>query len=144
MNGGETTGSSNGTMGDSATRIARGDGFGNSVVVESNGRVTYAYILRRRDIVGDVWLYNQVDPTPMDNWDDPERMPFLNKREFVRTDSLRCDSVEDLFIRWTSQEDRLSAVIYVGGELLAKLEEGACPGSCRNASHNGPLAKVLR
>jgi hypothetical protein len=53
-----------------------------SVIIEDDGRVAYAYLMKDENIIGDVWLYNQLDAPENTNWDH-KKMPFLNPIEFI-------------------------------------------------------------
>src|SRR4030095_4225145 len=50
---------------------------------EDDGKVAYAYLLWKDDIVGDVWLYNRCPTPDIPEWTDRTRIPFANPREFV-------------------------------------------------------------
>lgn len=54
-----------------------------SVIIEDDGRVCYAYLLLRQEIIGDVWLYNQ-SATPIQTAWNREDMPFLNPVEYIK------------------------------------------------------------
>jgi hypothetical protein len=116
-----------------------------SVVIEDDGNVAYAYLLRDRKIVGDVWLYNQ-KPTPArPEWDDKTKIPFLNPASYIQQPKIFRQITQDSEVRveWLQRNGVTGAAIYIRGELHATVFEGEKPGSCRLAKNDGPLAKRL-
>jgi len=55
-----------------------------SVVIEDDGKVAYAYLLNKDEIVSDVWLYNQRQTPEQPEWTEKSRMPFLNPRNYAK------------------------------------------------------------
>lgn len=43
------------------------------LIIEDNGRVAYAYLLKNEKIIGDVWLYNRC-VSPKKNWMEEGRI----------------------------------------------------------------------
>jgi hypothetical protein len=119
--------------------------LGYSVVVEDDDRVAYAYLLRGKDIIGDVWLYNRFNTPEFPEWREKKEPPFLNSAEYTQDDSFRpIHGEEEVAISWVSSHCALNRVeISVRGRLVAALEPGSKPGWCCNARKNGPLARVL-
>jgi hypothetical protein len=114
------------------------------VVVEDDGRVVYAYLLREQEIVADVWLSNRAVPSKPE-WLEPnasERMPFLNPLPFVDPKSRGVTglAVEDLRTRW--REGGL-VELCLGEVTVATLAPGERPGRCVYADMDGPLAVCL-
>lgn len=120
---------------------------GYSVVFDDDGKVAYAYMLDQGDdIIADVWLYNRCATPSEPEWRDPDNMPFANPVGFVKEDieTITTNKIEDVKIDWGLSSDNLiQAGIYIRGNLMAILVEGAKPGRSFMASKNGPLAKVL-
>jgi hypothetical protein len=111
-----------------------------AVVLEDDGRVAYAYLLRDESLVSDVWLYN-VEATPEHvDWKDRSAMPFLNPRGFCAdelTPRLREDAV--IYCRWLPH----AVEVLIDEVLIARLEPGAKPGWSKLAARSGPLARPL-
>ena len=118
-----------------------------TIVVEDNGKVCYAYLLdERREIFGDVWLYNRC-PTPVEpEWQEKADGPFANPASCSRQDSsFRLPvSVGDISVEWSEARGVETARIYLSNRYFAKLVDGAKPGWSLLAAKDGPLAQVLR
>lgn len=119
-----------------------------SIIIEEDGKVCYAYLLFEKNIIGDVWLYNQ-EPTPTDvPWRSKENMPFLNPMGFAK-ETNEIPTIEDeseVRIEWKFLNGECSfgqADILVRGKLVAVLKENSKPGWSLNAKNDGPLARVL-
>ena len=114
-----------------------------SLIVEDDGRVSYAYLLNEDNIISDVWLYNQ-EKTPNEvNWEDPNNMPFLNPQEYVLDDAtipIKDDS--DIEISWVYQNDLKEVKIYIRGRLTAILSPNLFPGFSLLVCKDGPLAQT--
>lgn len=111
------------------------------LIVEDNGKVAYAYLLREKRIVGDVWLYNQA-PTPDEpEWKDRGQMPFLNSSRYCTQpgDFKPLKSLDDISVDWLQD----GAAIKIRGALFATVAVGQKPGSSKFAAHDGPLARVF-
>jgi len=113
---------------------------GLAVVLDDDDRVAYAYLIEDDQIVGDVWLYNVLEPPETVNWEDTSAMPFLNPRDLCKSEKAR---------RLTSQSSVQCAwfdtgvEVRVDGVLWARLERGSKPGWSRLAARPGPLAIPL-
>lgn len=109
-----------------------------SVIVESDERVAYAYLLRNGNIIGDVWLCNTVPPPDKVDWQDPSQMPFQNPIENCsdRPMPSLAGSVE---CRWWGE----MVEIVASGERIARLCPGASPGWSLMAAKDSPFAKIL-
>lgn len=120
--------------------------FGYSVVIEDDNRVAYAYLMRDKKIVGDVWLYNRGEPPNEPEWRDTSMMPFANAREYAREYSIQViPDLASIVVSWLGSKDGLQKVeLHVDNEIFAAIAPGARPGWSRNAIKDGPLAQVLR
>ncbi|MFD0751216.1 hypothetical protein ACFQZS_13780 [Mucilaginibacter calamicampi] len=116
-----------------------------SVRIEDNSRVAYAYLYEGEDIVGDVWLYNQIEPPQTSFW-LPEDMPFLNPKEYLLPDAAIKPITDESQIRceWTeSKDDGLIEVgLYIRDKFIASVAVGAKPGWSVLVAKDGPLAYV--
>ncbi len=123
-----------------------GDGE-ESVFIEDNGRVAYAYIMDAAgEICGDVWLYNRCGAPEEPEWTSPDGFPLANARHYVKPDAdfALPTSPSDFSVRWSRADDRRPvAEILIRGRLLARLACGIRPGWCALAAQDGPLATVL-
>jgi hypothetical protein len=109
-------------------------------VLEDDGRVAYAYLLKDRKIVADVWLYNVGESPESTNWRDKSAMPFLNPRGFCSDGKLpRLDSATNIDCSWFVD----GVEVRVDGRLVARLVAGVHPGWSYLARLAGPLAKPL-
>jgi hypothetical protein len=117
-----------------------------SVIIEDDGRVAYAYLMNSNAIIGDVWLYNQLE-TPMDNsWQDEDQQPpYLNSVEY--TDNLlkveNGDVLEQVDVKWNIYGSVIEVLLEFRNGLKAKLCSGSRPGWTNNAKKEGPLAAVF-
>ena len=114
-----------------------------SAVFEDDGKVAYAYLRKGADIIGDVWLYNHGEAPVEPGWEDPSRMPFANPREFINPNPF--DPVKDISevgFNWV-EGDPLTLLIFIRGDLFARLIPGSQPGWSKLAIKDGPLALVL-
>jgi hypothetical protein len=111
-----------------------------AVVLEDDGKVAYAYLLRDEKIVGDVWLYN-VAPTPEDvDWTDRAQLPFLNPRRFCQEGFFpRLTADAAVSCEW--QEN--SVDVALNEEVVARIMVGEKPGRSKLAAGHGPLARPL-
>jgi len=115
-------------------------GSGRALILEDDGRVAYAYLLDNEKLVGDVWLYNVIEAPITVNWDDESQMPFLNPRQFCRSESIpRLQQQSIVECAWFDK----GVEVTIDGTLIARLESGAKPGWSRLARQPGPLAKPL-
>jgi len=115
------------------------------LVFDDDGRVAWAY-LRAPDgeIIGDVWLYNRVEPPDEADFTDPSAAPFLNPAVLAKAlDQPPAESPADVTVEWTLAEDVLTADVFLRGALLARPTPGSQPGWSTLARDNGPLARVL-
>jgi len=114
-----------------------------SVVIEDDGKVAYAYLLKEEHIIGDVWLYNQAE-TPADpDWTDKESLPFLNGQEFVRDNITPILNVDEVRVEWTDDLEVGGVLLYIRDQFTAKLTINSKPGWSTNVTKDGPLARTI-
>jgi hypothetical protein len=115
-----------------------------SVVVEDDGRVAYAYLLRDGKIATDVWLYNHASAP--DSFDPAERgKPPRNPAKYCTIpppepihDDREVEAV------WDAPGGEVKSVtILVRGALAARLAPNVRPGWSAGAARDGPAARVL-
>ena len=117
-----------------------------SLVVEDDGRVAYGYLLVDKEIIGDVWLYNQAETPSAPEWKDESKAPFLNPSAYVDqpSDFAPITSSSELRIKWVTENGEIvGAHIFIRGRHHATVRRAQKPGACRFARKDGPLAKVL-
>jgi hypothetical protein len=123
-----------------------GDGL-HRCVVEDNGRVAYAYLIREGKMIGDLWLYNQAETPIEPEWRDRTKMPFLNPIAFVDTSTMAqpLQSEDDLEAEWEVGADGVATRVrlYLYGCLYGVLAPAAKPGWSVAVVKDGPLAKLL-
>lgn len=123
-------------------RLLRLDGpHSQAVVLDDDGRVAYAYLLENENVVGDVWLYNVVDSPESPEWPDPSNAPFLNPKDFCKTNEKlsRLDDESAVTCGWFEGGVDVS----IEGRWVARLVRGAKPGWSLLAAKRGPLALPL-
>ena len=110
-----------------------------SLVIEDDDRVAYAYLLRGRQVIADVWLYNVIEAPDAVDWRDKTQLPFLNPKSLCLPATERiCDAASVACVWSTGGVD-----VLVKGQQLARLENGVKPGWSSYARKPGPLAKPL-
>jgi hypothetical protein len=117
-----------------------------SLAIEEDGRVAYAYLMNEEDIIGDIWLYNQISTPIKVDWEDVEAMPFLNPEEYVKVHVPPIAHADEIALQWVSNDHDNSVKevsIYIRQKLIAKLSPGSTPGWSTTVIKDGPLAKVL-
>lgn len=113
-----------------------------SVLIEDDDKVCYAYLLRGKRIVGDIWLYN-IAPTPNEaEWHSKENLPFLNPEEFVKENLEPFDAWSPVEVTWDFSEE-IVANIFLASRLIAMLKEGSYPGWSSLVTKDGPLAQKI-
>ena len=116
-------------------------------IIEDNGRVAYAYLVKGNTTVGDLWLYNQAESPIEPEWRDRTKMPFLNPVSFVDSVSMAqpLKTSDDLAVVWELDQDGIvtKAKLFLFGQLYGVLAPLAKPGWCIAALKDGPLAKTL-
>jgi hypothetical protein len=116
-------------------------------VVEDNGRVAYAYLIRDNKMIGDLWLYNQAESPAEPEWRDRTKMPFLNPASFVDVGTMAepLQSSDDIAAEWELGGDGVATklALYLHGQLYGILAPMVKPGWCIAVLKDGPLAKRL-
>jgi hypothetical protein len=116
-------------------------------VVDDNGRVAYAYLIRHEEIVGDLWLYNQAAAPTDTDCSKRDDMPFLNPVALVNVSQMAAPLLSDADVsaEWIMDSDGLAnkVLLYLHGRLYGVLALMAKPGWCVAALQDGPLAKRL-
>ncbi len=115
-----------------------------SIIIEDDGSVAYAYLLKDEKIVGDVWLYNQGIAPAVVDWKNKD-VPFLNPSVFLLSERTIAPikKESDFNIKWTLENQKVQANIYIRGALIACLKPGDFPGFSTLVCKDGPLAKAL-
>ena len=117
-----------------------------SLIIDDDGKVSYAYLLDGEEIIADVWLYNQAKTPDLGIWDSLEEIPFLNTVEYVNENITIAplSDPKEIFIKWEFKNDSLEQVsIFIRDQLTAILKPGSKPGWSICAKKNSRLAKVL-
>lgn len=113
-----------------------------SAIFEDDGKVAYAYLRNGTHIVGDVWLYNHGEAPVEPEWEDPSRMPFANPKEFTSPNLFQpVKDPSEVAFKWV--EDLPTLLIFIRGDLFARLIPGSKPGWSKLAIKDGPLAMVF-
>lgn len=115
-----------------------------SFLIEANGEVCYVYLLLNNEIIGDVWLGNQIVPSAQANFSDPEKMPFLNPKEYLLNPKELMIDFEPVSVRWDLSLGLRRVTICFLNDIKVVLEEGTKPGWSNRVKQDGPLAKVIR
>jgi len=117
-----------------------------SVIIEDDGKVAYAYLLYHEEIIGNVWLYNQKKTPDNVDWSNEDLMPFLNPREFVRTELKPLTKRHKIELVWKVDNEPgfVSVCIYINDKMIAKMTDGSKPGWSTIVLKDGPLAKIIR
>jgi hypothetical protein len=112
---------------------------------EDDGKVAYAYLLWKDDIIGDVWLYNRCPTPDIPEWTDRTNIPFANPREFVGEGAHLTRGIQpaDVIVDWEYKCDKPVAYVYLFQKLFGVVGVGDKPGYARAAVKNGPLARIL-
>src|SRR5258705_8954143 len=117
-----------------------------SLIIDDDGKVSYAYLLDGEEIIADVWLYNQANTPDLAISDSLDEIPFLNTLEYVNENIIMAplSDSKDIFIKWEFKNDKLEQVsIFIRDRLSAILKPGSKPGWSICAKKDGRLAKVL-
>jgi len=117
-----------------------------SLIIDDDGKDSYAYLLDGREIIADVWLYNQAKTPELAIWDSLDEVPFLNTVEYVNENIIivPLSDPKDILIKWEFKNDELEQVsIFIRDRLSAILKPGSKPGWSISAKKDSRLAKVL-
>jgi hypothetical protein len=115
-------------------------------IFEDDGRVAYAYVVKDKRILADVWVYNRAPAPAEPEWRDRERAPFLNPRDHVSDEAEQftpAASDDHVALEWMNEGDARVVVVKVHGQVVAKVGPGMRPGFAALARRDGPLARVL-
>jgi hypothetical protein len=121
---------------------------GLTAILEDDGRVAYAYLVRDKRIVADVWVYNRCATPAEPEWSKgtTRRPPFANSSGFVNS-AVAIElptSNDDVSFAWHVRADGTPEVaIHVGAVHAASLAESETPGRALLAGKDGPVARVL-
>ena len=116
-----------------------------SLIIEDNGKVAYAYLLKKRNIISDVWLYNQQTTPSTVDWTNKKDLPFLNPKNYIlnnRVFSPIKNQIE-VKIKWDLLDEAKRVRIYIRNELIAVLGPNLFPGYSSLVCKDGPLAKKI-
>jgi len=114
-----------------------------SIIIEDDGKVAYAYLLREEEIIGDVWLYNNQDSPVTVNWHNEENMPFINPLCYIDRSIEPINIDKDVEIVWEYKSDVIKVLVYIHKELIAILKPESKPGWSLLVKEDGPLAKKM-
>jgi len=116
-----------------------------SLIIEDDGKVAYAYLLKGNGIISDVWLYNQQRTPDTTDWTNKDDMPFLNPKNYILDNRIfspiKDDS--DVEIEWSISNQIEKAKIYIRNELIAILVPNLFPGYSSLVYEDGLLAKII-
>ncbi len=114
-----------------------------SIIIEDDGRVAYAYLLKDEDIIADVWLYNHELAPAVANWEESD-VPFINATIFIKAEAYAnpIQNENELDFKWALANEIIVVSIYINGILIACLKPGDFPGFSTMVVKDGPLAKV--
>jgi hypothetical protein len=114
-----------------------------SLIIEDDGRVSYAYLLKDRDIISDVWLYNQQESPDNTNWTNRDEMPFLNPKEYLYEGKSipPIESDSDVKLDWKYGDELYVVNVFIREERIAVLKPDLRPGFSIMVREDGPLAK---
>jgi hypothetical protein len=114
--------------------------------IEDNGVVCYAYYLVDNRVSGMVWLYNR-NPIEINEWsetDRREKLTPLNLSAYVSQARFELPSgPADFSVMWGFRDQVRESAIYIRGTLHAVVGIADHPGWCRLAIRDGPLARAL-
>lgn len=73
-----------------------------SIIIEDDGKVAYAYLILAKEIIGDLWLYNNATAPEEINWKQQE-LPYLNPLTFLKEGIQIAPIVnrQELLCHWT-------------------------------------------
>jgi len=117
-----------------------------SLIIDDDGKVSYAYLLDGEEIIADVWLYNQAKTPDLAIGGSLDEIPFLNTVEYVNENIIMTplSDPKDIFIKWEFKNGKLEQVsIFIRDRLSAILKPGSKPGWSICAKKDSRLAKVL-
>src|SRR5690349_6643253 len=116
-----------------------------TVIVEDDDNVAYAYLLRGRKIVADVWLYNRSSTPRVPPWRTGAKMPFRNSAEYVAGLGVMDDvTPEAVTVSWKQDESDAGpcVTVCIHQQPVAWLVPSAKPGWSALVKQSGPLARM--
>lgn len=117
---------------------------GYTSIIEDDGRSCYAYLLKKGEIVSDVWLYNRAEAPIDPEWHDQSKIPFMNPKAYsMHPDKLPNEGDISVFFE-TLSTGAAGVSIMAFGNVYGRLEEAKKPGWSSFAKRDGPLARVLK
>jgi hypothetical protein len=119
---------------------------GHTCVIEDDGRVAYAYLTLGKQILADLWLYNQAPTPATPEWKDRSKAPFLNPAPYVAAGAMSrpVTSASEIEVVCQCEGQPIATFeVRVRGVKYGLLRPGEKPGSTVAAAKDGPLAKVL-
>ncbi len=114
-----------------------------SIVIEDNGYVAYAYLLKNEDIISELWLYNRGNIL-YDNWDNisEDDFPLQNLDCFINKTIKPISTDKDINIKWSFNDDNnIKAYIFIHDELIGSLESKEPIGFSKLVFQDTPIAK---
>lgn len=117
------------------------DSNGFSIIIEDDGLVAYAYLLKDEEIVSTLWLYN-VGKTLYNNWEnlDKHDLPFQNLDYFISKQIESIKSKNDINIKWVIEKNYTRSYIFIFNELIGFLDSTTPIGYSLLVTEDGPLA----
>lgn len=113
-----------------------------AVVIEDDGRVAYAYLVKARKIVAAVWLYNRCECDEAE-WTGERPPPFANSKRYTIGEAVApIAGAHEVDVDW-GERPAPRASIRIRGQLWATLNEGDRPGRRRLAKRASPIARPL-
>src|SRR5689334_6983026 len=112
-----------------------------SVVYEDDGAVAYAYQLRDKKIISEVWHYNHgVAPVERPWVRHLQKPPFANPREFVEPEHFPpVLTPDELSFHWSYTDDGSTPAaveVWIRNRLHARIAPGSKPGWSRLAAND--------
>ncbi len=115
-----------------------------SLIIENNGSVVYAYLLKGKNIISELWLYN-IGMARYKTWDNIEDddMPLQNLDKYIRKKYTTFPSIEDITIQWLTKKNYLAVYVYINDDLIGYLDNDNKIGYSVLVNQDTPIAKRL-
>lgn len=113
------------------------------LILEADSRTFYAYLLHNQEVVADVWISNIGEDPQLEDFSDPEKMPFKNPIEYLKVSLGRLTNLDPININWIEGESLGVSVQFENG-LTVLLKPGSFPGWSNGVVKDGPLALGLK
>ncbi|HSI83419.1 MAG TPA: hypothetical protein VK970_06520 [Candidatus Methylacidiphilales bacterium] len=119
-----------------------------SCIIEDDGRVAYAYLMEGKEMIGNLWLYNQEATPAVDAWrEDRGTLPYLNSARYVDAQLMLkpLETPGEAEVVWEYRPNgRLHMLhLILRGTHYGVLAPHVKPGWTVAASQDGPLAQHL-